>query len=206
MKLRCSQTCNKIATAFGQFCGGVCDTHAVEGLQSGDYKLEMFWEEHRERLAKLLEEVFPFKPGDWVVDFGERVARVKGVSRFAGDVYLDLYMYSDRGDNLGRTSPAMGGPRAYEPCCSAEGWTRLEREPDWPIKVKGIPTGDGKVVLQKWAGTRNPKPANYVPRKRRGGGSFRLPADDSKLRQALQDIANGHNDARRRAKDALGLP
>jgi hypothetical protein len=58
----------------------------------------------------------------------------------------------------------------------------------------------------KWAGTRNPKPANYVPRKRRGGGSFRMPADDSKLRQALEDIANGHNDARRRAKDALGLP
>jgi hypothetical protein len=205
MKLRCSQTCNKIATAFGQFCGGICDTHALEGLQSGDYKLETFWEEHRERLTNLLKEALPFKPGDWVVDSIERVARVKSVSRFSdGEVMLDLYMYSDRGDNIGRTSPAMGGPRTYEPCCSALHWTRLEGEPDWPLRVTGVPTGDGKVTLQKWAGERNPKPANYIPRKRRGG-SFRVPADDSKLRQALLDIAGGHNDARRRAKDALGL-
>jgi hypothetical protein len=204
MKLRCSRTCNKTATAFGQFAGGICDTHAIEGLQSGDYKLEMFWEEHRERLADLLKEVFFFKPGDWIVDEGERVARVKSVSKFDGKEYLDLYIYSDRGENLGRRSPAMGGPRTFEPCCSAEGWSRLEREPDWPIKVKGIPTGDGKVTLQKWAGTRNPKPANYVPRKR-AARSFRIPPDD-KFKKALEDIAAGHNDARRRAKDALGLP
>jgi hypothetical protein len=53
-------------------------------------------------------EPFPFKPGDWVVDSGERVAKVKGVSRFNGDVYLDLYIYSDRGERIGRTSPVDG--------------------------------------------------------------------------------------------------
>jgi hypothetical protein len=88
-------------------------------------------------------EPFPFKPGDWVVDSGERVAKVKGVSRFNGDVYLDLYIYSDRGERIGRTSPVMGGPRTYEPCCSAEGWERLEGEPDWPIKVQWVPDGSG---------------------------------------------------------------
>jgi hypothetical protein len=155
------------------------------------------------------EEPYPFKPGDWVVDQGERVAKVKGVSRFNGDVYLDLYIYANDGQRIGRQSPAMGGPKTYEPCCSAEGWSRLEREPDWPIKVQWVPDGSGRVTMQRWAGNRNPKPANYVPRKRKANWyrfqAVRDPSDES-LRKALEEIANGHNDARRRAKDALGLP
>jgi hypothetical protein len=146
----------------------------------------------------------PFKPGDWVADQGARVAKVKSVYWDGDDVLFDLYIYDDDGRRLGRTSPSMGGPRAYEPCCSANGWTRLMGEPEWPIRVRSVPTGDGKVTLTKWAGHPNPKPANYVKR-RRAGGSFRIPPDD-KFKKALEEIANGHNDARRRAKDALGLP
>lgn len=144
----------------------------------------------------------PFKPGDWVVDLSERVALVKGVSRFQDEVLLDLYMYSLRGERIGRTSPACGGPRTYEPCCSAEGWERLDGEPDWPIKVKAVPTGDGHVTWKLWAGKRNPEPANYVPRERRGGRRIRF--DDSKLRRALEQIADGHNDARALANKVLG--
>lgn len=146
----------------------------------------------------------PFKPGDSVVDSSERVAKVKRVYWDGDEVFFDLYIYSDKGERLGRTSPICGGPRTYEPCCSAVHWSRLEGEPNWPVRVKAVPSGTGRVALVKWAGARNPKPANYVPRKR-AGGSFRLPPDD-KFRKALEDIANGHNDARRRAKDALGLP
>lgn len=153
------------------------------------------------------EQPYPFKPGDWVVDDCERVAKVKGVSRYRGDVYLDLYIYSDRGERIGRQSPAMGGPRTFEPGCSAKGWSRLAGEPEWPITVKAIPDGKGKVTLSKWAGQRNPNPANYVPRKRAAYRFQRfLDPSNERLRKALEDIANGHNDARRRAKDALGLP
>lgn len=203
MKLRCSQSCSRVATAFGQFGGGICDKHAIEGLQAGDYKLDMFWEEHRERLKDMLNTMLPFKPGDWVVDSSERVALVKSVYRDGSEVFFDLYIYSDNGERLGRTSPVLGGPRAYEPYCSTAHWSRLEGQPDWPIRVKSIPTGDGRVTLARWAGNRNPKPANYIPRKRRGG-SVRIPPDD-RLRKALEDIANGHNDARQRARQALGI-
>lgn len=155
----------------------------------------------------MTDEPYPFKPGDWVVDEGERVAKVKGVSRFNGDVYLDLYIYADDGRRIGRQSPAMGGPKTYEPCCSAEGWSRLKGEPDWPINVKWVPNSRGGVEARKWAGYRNPNPANYVPRKRAAYRFQRtLDPSNERLRKALLDIANGHNDARRRAKDALGLP
>jgi hypothetical protein len=105
----------------------------------------------------------PFKPGDWAVDpCGERVAKVVRVYRCGEDVLLDLSIYSHKGERLGRTSPAMGGPTKTEPACDAKNWERIA-EPDFPITIKWVPSSDGKVSARYWAGDRLP-PANYVPR------------------------------------------
>lgn len=69
-----------------------------------------------------------FAVGNWVAD-GTQIARVKFVHE---DGLLDLVMYDRAGTRLGRTSPAMGGPRHFEPCCSPEGWRPIE-EPGFPL-------------------------------------------------------------------------
>ncbi|WP_296540149.1 hypothetical protein [Rhizorhabdus sp.] len=146
-------------------------------------------------------EVFPFKPGDWVAEPGtERVAKVKSVYEGApGEVLLDLVIFSDKGDKLGRTSPICGGPRTFEPACSAQWWERIE-EPRFPIQMKWVPNGKGGSTLQRWAGKRLP-PANWRKPARRAG-IILIPPDDE-FRKALETIAAGHNDARALAAEVL---
>jgi hypothetical protein len=60
--------------------------------------------------------VFPFRPGDWVSDQSGNVAKVKGVwEGKPGEVLIDLVLYNRSGERIGRDSPAMGGPRTFEP-------------------------------------------------------------------------------------------
>jgi hypothetical protein len=72
----------------------------------------------------------------------------------------------------------------------------------FPIEIKSIPIGNGRVTWKYWAGNTLP-PANYVPRKRRG---VIRAAEDDRLRKALQEIADGHNDPRALARSVLGKP
>ena len=73
--------------------------------------------------------------GGWVASLksdGEfpRIAKVRDAYRDGGgELLLDLVMYSHDGAKLGRTSPAMGGPRGYEPCCGGEWWVEIEAPP-----------------------------------------------------------------------------
>lgn len=68
------------------------------------------------------------QPGDWVCrnddDHYPQIAQVKDVHTRTAT--LDLVFYSATGDRIGRTSPAMGGPRGFEPCCAPENWGRIE--------------------------------------------------------------------------------
>jgi hypothetical protein len=74
-----------------------------------------------------------FHVGDWVTD-GHQLARVRYVGRTPADNTFDLVMYSiPNGDRLGRVSPAMGGPRHFEPCCDTKGWRRCK--PSFPIRL-----------------------------------------------------------------------
>lgn len=136
----------------------------------------------------------PFRPRDWVADDGGRVAKVRDVYRDRGELLLDLVIYDRSGEKVGRESPAMGGPRSFEPCCSAEGWRRIA-EPDFPISLKWVGG-----VARYWPG-ETIGPANWI-RPARKGGAARLP--DDRLRRALEAIANGHNDARALAAETLG--
>src|SRR5688500_13558015 len=111
--------------------------------------------------------IFPFRPRDWAA-MGERVAQVKAVYEdpgAAGKVLLDLVIFSSSGERVGRESPAMGGPRTWEPACAAEGWERIA-EPDFPLSLKWVEDGAGRQVAQYWTGERLP-PANWKKPARR---------------------------------------
>lgn len=133
-------------------------------------------------------------------DNADRIARVRDVYEMDGAVLLDLVMFDRSGEKLGRVSPAEGGPRSFEPACDAEGWERV-RQPQFPLTLKSVPIGNGKVTFRFWAGERLP-PADWA-RKPRPARVVRRALDDP-YRRALGEIADGHNDARQRARVALG--
>jgi hypothetical protein len=143
---------------------------------------------------------FPFMPSDWVADESERIGRIKAVYGEPGEVLLDIVLYDHSGERIGRMSPACGGPRTFEPACSGEHWRRV-KEPNFPLVPKWVEDG-GRQTLKISAGptlppvawTPKPKKARYVPR-----------PDDQRFKRALQEIADGHNDARQLAKDTLKL-
>lgn len=149
----------------------------------------------------MTEKPLPFKPKDWVAEEGThaRIGQVKDVYRVGDEVLLDLIMFELSGVKLGRTSPAIGGPRTFEPACSAEGWERIS-EPAFPIPLKWVPTENGEVVARYVAGTRLP-PASYVRRHKSGKKALQ----NANLKRALEAIADGHNDPRQLATEVLGI-
>lgn len=86
----------------------------------------------------------PVKPGDWVGSKTDPscTAKVRDVYRMGGEVLVDLVLYSRAGDKVGRESPAMGGPRNYEPACPWKDWQRIE-EPDFPLTLEWLSNGEG---------------------------------------------------------------
>ncbi|MDU8350904.1 hypothetical protein RYA05_03230 [Pseudomonas syringae pv. actinidiae] len=49
---------------------------------------------------------------------------------------IDIVLYSPDGDRIGRSSPAMGGPRSFEPAVPFEYWERIEK-PQFPLNRDG---------------------------------------------------------------------
>lgn len=154
----------------------------------------------------------PFKPNDWVADSGENIARVRRIyvdrnsTTGADEILFDLVMYDRNGDKVGRISPAMGGPRSFEPACPISGWRRIA-EPSWPVQVMSVPDPKrpGRSTMRYYAGPTLP-PANYTPRKTKPRASSKLlrAYENNRFRLALMKIADGDNDARAVAKKALG--
>jgi hypothetical protein len=151
-----------------------------------------------ERVELRAPDRFPTKPGDWVSD-GHQVAQVKAVDWDGTEVVVDLVFYANNGEKLGRVSPAMGGPRTFEPSCSWRYWHRVH-EPDFPIQISGIPEADGRVRIDYFHGDPLPERQWKKPVRR----SKRLSTvRDEKHRRALEQIAAGHNDARGLAQSVL---
>lgn len=76
-----------------------------------------------------------YKPGDWVAEknavmLQPALARVKDV--YEGEPFFDLVMYASDGTRLGRVTPAMGGPRNFEPYCSMDLYVPITR-PSFPL-------------------------------------------------------------------------
>src|SRR3546814_7980180 len=143
--------------------------------------------------------LFPFKPGDWVMNQAGRVATVKAIDHIAGETMFDLVLYSRTGAKIGRESPAMGGPRTFEPCCSLDGWERCV-EPSFPLTLQWVTLSDGRLVAMHWA--KRLPPADWRKPKARARG-LRI-SQDADLRRALENIADGHNNPRQLAREVLG--
>jgi len=146
---------------------------------------------------------YPFKPGDWVAGIGDhrRLAKVKDVSRDeAGEILLDLWLYDPEGARIGRDSPALGGPKTFEPSCVAQAWERIAR-PTFPVGMKWIEDESGRKIARHYAGSALP-PANWTRPASRSARAAQ-PTDDT-LRRALEAIAAGHNDPRSLAIEVLG--
>jgi hypothetical protein len=138
------------------------------------------------------------------MDQSGRVATVKEIREFEGEIVFDLIMYDRDGEKIGRTSPALGGPTTFEPMCSIEGWDRVV-QPTFPMEPQWVVQSDGTRVAMLWS-ARLP-PANWKKPKPRTRG---LPAslvrniENERLRNALEKIASGDNDPRTTAREALG--
>lgn len=142
---------------------------------------------------------FPVKPRDWVADSSGRIAQVKDVCFFEGEILLDLWMYSRDGDKLGRTSPVERGPRTYEPMCSWAGWFRID-EPSFPLDLEWVTGEDGKRMAEWGVGPKLPS-REWVKKPRRN--RFKTPAPRDEILEALKKIAAGHNDPRSLAASVL---
>lgn len=137
----------------------------------------------------------PVKPGDWVASHNNAgyVAKVKNVVRYKDEVLVDLILFSRTGERIGRESPAMGGPRTYEPSCDYANWHRISK-PEFPITLKWIPTEDGRVTGAYHHGAQQlPDRAWVRPMPRAAGGiaktsNFNPEMEAAALRRAAQEM------------------
>jgi hypothetical protein len=144
------------------------------------------------------DEVYPVKPGDWVEHkyIDGRLAKVKDVYIDSEGTCVDLVLYDRKGVKVGRESPACGGPRTYEPACDYANWKRIE-EPRFPIEIKWVPDGKGRVAAgystgakvlpdRQWVRPRRkPKP---LPPMSISTGNLDERAEAAKMRFAAQNL------------------
>lgn len=70
---------------------------------------------------------------------------------------MDVTLYSPDGLRVGRSSPAMGGPRSFEPALPVEHWERIEK-PQFPLARDGTGYRDWRdsVTVIKPSEAENP--------------------------------------------------
>lgn len=111
----------------------------------------------------------PYSKGDWLETTGDsqlQIARVREAywaRNSDGEVklYGDLWLYNYNGDRIGRDSPAMGGPRTYEPFCDLSEYQRIA-EPEFPIGLHAHDTSETSYTFRymtkaKVLGPRKPR-------------------------------------------------
>lgn len=71
--------------------------------------------------------------GDWIFDGCDSFGKAKSdIYEVCGRMHVDVVLYARSGERIGRMSPPMGGPRHFEPACSAEDWT-VVKKPKFPL-------------------------------------------------------------------------
>jgi hypothetical protein len=153
--------------------------------------------------TKNAETTFPVKPGDWVVDRSDagKVAMVKGVYRDT-EVLVDLALYDRDGKLIGRASPAIGGPRNFEPAMTYGNWERID-DPRFPIGLRWIPSEKDpnvSVAIHATKGKRLPDREWVKPKRRlrlpaavvRRGTDYDPVLEASARRMAAQELRSFH--------------
>jgi hypothetical protein len=116
----------------------------------------------------------PYSKGDWLETTGDahlQIAQVRKAYWYrnsSGEVklYADLWIYNYNGDRIGRESPALDGPRTYEPHCDLEEFQRIQ-EPEFPIGLHRYDTSETSYTYRyqtkaKVLGPRKPRKKTKV--------------------------------------------
>jgi len=78
-----------------------------------------------------------FVSGAWVMSKdgdSPQVGKIKGRAWYSlGDCCIDIVLYDNDGNKIGRASPPEGGPRTFEPMCPADNWMRIAA-PNFPLR------------------------------------------------------------------------
>lgn len=119
----------------------------------------------------------PVVRGDWIESRNDSQPQIGKVvnsqwverdGKLACMVDVALYAYS--GDRIGRQSPAMGGPRTYEPWVAYADWFRIEK-PYFPVKLDWVENkGVGGATLGWVTNARRIEDRTEHPRKRKSAG------------------------------------
>lgn len=73
------------------------------------------------------------KKGDWIFDGCNQIGKAKSDPYDScGRMHVDVTIYSREGIRVGRTSPSCGGPKHFEPACTASEWVVIKK-PKFPI-------------------------------------------------------------------------
>jgi hypothetical protein len=155
----------------------------------------------------------PVAAGDWVATIDGltfEIGKVKSSYRFEGQVLIDLVLYDVAGNRVGRTSPAMGGPRTFEPAMLYTGVFRRIEPPRFPIArtMRGKPTdraGWNQIVYDHHPSVVDKAERRTALKRSRPSNGGRRPSDyDPELeRAALRRAAQEMRDlARRQSGDA----
>lgn len=92
-----------------------------------------------------------FKKGDWAVrrDDGLRpqFGKVQKAYVMDGAEFIDIVLYAPDGERIGRLSPPLDGPTAFEPACPASNWRQIN-PPQFPLPQVGL-YGDYRSALER---------------------------------------------------------
>lgn len=81
----------------------------------------------------------PLEPKDWVIEKDVMHPKIGMVRECYWDGItqswiMDVTLYRANGERIGRASPAMGGPRSFEPALPVDHWDRIQ-DPSFPMKL-----------------------------------------------------------------------
>lgn len=159
------------------------------------------------------EDVLPVAAGDWVASLDGtsfQIGKVRQSYRAGGQILIDLVVYDTEGNRVGRVSPAMGGPRTFEPAITYSGGFRRIEPPSFPIRrtMRNEPTDDpawSRIVYDHHASVVGKPERTVVPKRRRpgnGGGRRRTDFDPELERAALRRAAQELRDLARSQPEA----
>jgi hypothetical protein len=104
--------------------------------------------------------IYPLTRGDYIIrKYDNRLARVRSIwwDDYEKEFCMNLSIVSAEGADMGRVSPACGGPTTFEPAITfrPDEYERIDI-PSFPISValKWVDGGDGKLVARDVASVK----------------------------------------------------
>ncbi|MBX8556958.1 hypothetical protein K5D56_26345 [Pseudomonas cichorii] len=94
----------------------------------------------------------PLNGKDWVVERDVQHPKLGKVKECYWDGtekcwVMDIVLFNADGDHIGRESPAMGGPKSFEPAVPVGYWQRIA-EPNFPLRRDSTGYRDWRISVE----------------------------------------------------------